>query len=176
MTKIEIPINNWFVKPHDIWDNQWFLLTAGNYSTGDFNTMTVGWGSFGTMWNRPFAMVVVRPQRYTFKFMEKFDDFSLCAFPMELQPKLNFLGKKSGRDIDKIKESGLSPHPSQLINSPVFEEATLQIECKKIYWDDLDPKNFIAKYIRPLYPMQDFHRMYFGEIVHISGETQFLNQ
>ncbi|NTW44597.1 MAG: flavin reductase family protein [Anaerolineaceae bacterium] len=174
MTKIEITIINWTVKPHDIWDNQWFLLTAGNYSSGEFNTMTVGWGSFGTMWNRPFAMVVVRPQRFTFQFMEKFDNFSLCAFPMALQPKLNFLGKKSGRDMDKIKESGLTPQSAKLISSPIFEEAILQIECKKIYWGDLDPENFIANYIRPLYPMKDYHRMYFGEIVHIFGDTQFL--
>jgi flavin reductase (DIM6/NTAB) family NADH-FMN oxidoreductase RutF len=88
---------------------------------------------------------------------------------------LNFLGKKSGRDMDKIKESGLTPQSAKIIASPVFEEAILQIECKKIYWGDLNPQNFIANYIRPLYPINDYHRMYFGEIVHISGDTQFLS-
>lgn len=175
MTKLNIPVDQWALKPHDIWDNQWFLLTSGDYTSGEYNTMTVGWGSFGTMWNRPFAMVVVRPQRYTYQFMEKYDDFSLCAFPLELQAKLNILGKKSGKDGDKIKESGLMVQPAKLIQSPVFEEAILQIECKKIYWDDLNPENFLAKYIRPMYQMNDFHRMYFGEIVNIYGETAFIN-
>ena len=43
--------------------------------------MTVSWGALGCMWGRPFAQVVVRPQRYTFEFIETYPTFTLCAFP-----------------------------------------------------------------------------------------------
>ena len=62
-----------------LWDKQWFLLTAGNET--DFNMMTVSWGSIGCIWNKPFAQVVVRPQRHTYQFIDKYPDFTLCAFP-----------------------------------------------------------------------------------------------
>jgi flavin reductase (DIM6/NTAB) family NADH-FMN oxidoreductase RutF len=174
MTKSNIALEQWTGLGQNIWDSHWFLLTAGDFSSGEYNTMTISWGAFGNLWNKPFAMVVVRLQRYTFQFMEKSNDFSLCAFPMEKQPILSMLGSKSGRDGDKIKESGLTVLPSAVIGSPIFEEAALQIECKKIYWDDLNPEHFLAGYIQRNYAMKDYHRMYFGEIVHISAEPDFL--
>ncbi len=173
MSRNPINFDDWQVKPHDLWDNQWLLLTSGDFSTGDFNCMTVGWGSFGTMWSKPFAMVVVRPQRHTFQFMEKHPDFSLCAFSIEKQPALSLLGKKSGRDGDKIKMTGLTPIPSCQIQSPIFEEAILAIECKKTYWQDFNPDHFLAPEIHSKYPLHDYHRMYFGEIVIINVSEAF---
>ena len=64
-----IPFEKLNVNSLDLWMNQWLLLTCGDFASQDFNTMTVAWGSFGTMWNKPFAQVVVRPVRYTYKFM-----------------------------------------------------------------------------------------------------------
>ena len=153
----------------DIWDNQWFLLTAGDFKSGEFNTMTVGWGSFGVMWKKPFAQVVVRPIRYTYQFTEKFDSFTLCAFPKKYKKALNILGTKSGRDGDKIKDAGLTPIASTEIAAPGFSEAELIIECRKIYWQDLDPANFLDKSIDKNYPLKDYHRIYFGEIIKILG-------
>jgi flavin reductase (DIM6/NTAB) family NADH-FMN oxidoreductase RutF len=53
--------------------NQGLVLTAGNPE--EFNMMTVAWGSIGRMWSKPFAQIVVRPQRYTRQFLEKSDSF-----------------------------------------------------------------------------------------------------
>jgi len=58
--------------------------------------MTVAWGSLGTMWNLPFAQIVVRPTRHTFGFMERFDTFTLCAFPEPRRKALQLLGSTSG--------------------------------------------------------------------------------
>lgn len=171
MTLKSIDPEQWIIKPHDLWDNQSLLLTAGDFSAENFNCMTVGWGSFGTMWNKPFAMVVVRPQRFTFQFMEKYPDFSLCAFNDEFQPALSLLGKKSGRDGNKIKEAGLTPIPAEKIHSPLYREAVLTIECQKIYWDDLKPDHFLASFIHSKYPLKDYHRIYYGEIVQISATS-----
>ena len=167
-----IELEHLVVKFHNLWANQWLLLTCGDFEKKDYNAMTVGWGSLGTMWGRPFAQVVVRPQRYTFEFMNRYDTFTLCVFPLAYHKALNLLGTKSGRQTDKIKESGLTPIPSSTIAAPSFAEAELILECQKIYWQDMDPSHFMAPYIAKLYN-QDYHRIYFGEIKAAFGEDQY---
>ena len=167
MTRREISIMDFNTDIFTAWDKKWFLLTSGDFSQNDFNTMTVAWGSFGIMWNKPFVQVVVRPTRFTLNFMEKYDSFTLTAFAPEYKKALKLLGTKSGRDGDKISESGLTPIASQKIAAPAFEEATLILECQKIYWQDFDPANFIDPGIDKNYPKKDYHRIYFGEIVTI---------
>jgi flavin reductase (DIM6/NTAB) family NADH-FMN oxidoreductase RutF len=159
--------NQFIVKAVDIWDNPGMLLTSGDFETGHFNTMTVGWGSLGVMWSKPFVQVVVRPTRYTYGFMERYDSFTLCAFPRTNRKALSFLGSRSGRDSDKIKEAGLTPIASTVVCAPAFAEANLIFECKKMYWDDFHPANFLKPTIEKNYPLKDYHRIYFGEIVRL---------
>lgn len=156
-----------------LWAKQWLLLTAGDFAAGDYNTMTVAWGSLGCMWNKPFAQVVVRPTRYTHSFMEHFDTFTLTAFPAKYKEALLLLGSKSGRDGDKIREAGLTPAASVRVPAPAFAEAELILECRKIYWQDMTPAQFLDPEIHAQYPQKDYHRIYFGEILLIRGSVAF---
>ena len=169
MTRRLIPIDEFTVPIHTLWNDQWFLLTSGDFAKGHYNTMTVAWGSLGIMWGRPFAQVVVRPVRYTYEFMERYDTFTLSAFPAEYEDTLLDLGSKSGRDGDKIAASGLTPVASSLVAAPGFAEAELILECRKIYWQDLDPAHFLDPKIEDQYPQKDYHRAYFGEVLAIWG-------
>lgn len=169
----KIPIKDFIAKPTDIWMNQWFLLTSGDYSKKHYNTMTVAWGYFGVMWSKPVAVVVVRPTRFTYEFINKYDTFTLSAFVNQFKPDLNLLGTKSGRDGDKIAETQLTVISSTQIDAPAFKEAELIIECKKIYWDDFKPENFLDPAIENKYSKNDYHRMYFGEILEIRGKEKF---
>jgi flavin reductase (DIM6/NTAB) family NADH-FMN oxidoreductase RutF len=161
-----IDINQFNPRIHDLFLNQWLLLTCGDWSAKEFNSMTIAWGSLGIMWNKPFAQVVVRPTRYTLRFMDKYNSFTLSAFPDQYKDALRLLGSKSGRDSDKITESGLTPISSK-VGSPAYAEAELVLECKKIYWQDFDPTHFLDPDIEKKYPKKDYHRAYFGEIVEI---------
>ena len=58
--------------------NEWMLITSGNKEK--FNTMTASWGMLGVLWNKNVATVFVRPQRYTFEFLEKNDYYTLSFF------------------------------------------------------------------------------------------------
>ena len=173
MARRSIAPENLSVRSHHLWAAQWLLLTSGDFSAGRFNTMTVGWGSIGTMWGRPFAQVVVRPVRYTYEFMEQYDTFTLSAFPDQHRPALQLLGSKSGRDGDKIAEAGLTPIPSSQVAAPAFEEADLILECRKIYAQDMDPACFLDPAIDENYPKKDYHRIYYGEILAVHGEDQY---
>ena len=171
---VDFPAEDFLCKAVDIWKNQWFLLASGDYAEGDFNCMTVAWGSFGYMWNMPFVQVVVRPTRYTFAFSEKYPSFSLCAFDKKYKDALNYLGSVSGRDEDKISKSGLTPVAAKNIQAPVFKEAELILECNRVYWDDFKPANFIKGDIHNHYPKKDYHRIYFGEIIRVYGAKRYL--
>ena len=176
MTRLPIPINDFAVRTHHIWDEQWLLLTAGDFAAGQFNAMTVGWGSFGTMWGRPFAQIVVRPTRYTYEFNEKHDTFTLCAFGDEHHDDLLHLGTVSGRHGDKIAQTPLTPEAASVVAAPAFREAELIVECRKIYWDDFDPGQFLDPKLDDNYSENDYHRIYYGEIVAVTGTDAYRNK
>lgn len=167
MRRERIPFEQFHMEVYSVWADRWFLLTCGDYASGRYNAMTIGWGSIGRMWQKPFVHVVVRPSRYTFQFMNQYDTFTLCVFPPQYQKALQLLGSESGRDGNKIARSGLTPIASQLVAAPGFDEAELIIECRKIYWQDFDPAHFLDPNTEELYPSKDYHRAYFGEIMAI---------
>lgn len=160
------------ISPFDITDNifklldkDWMLVTAG--SLEDFNTMTASWGHMGILWNLPIAIAYIRPQRYTYQFANRHEDYTLCFFTETFRSALQFCGTCSGRDTDKIAQTSLTPLSTERGNV-MFQEARLVLECRKIYQDDLKKKNFLLPEIaRKNYPKDDFHRFYMGEIVSV---------
>jgi flavin reductase (DIM6/NTAB) family NADH-FMN oxidoreductase RutF len=169
-----IDISKLHIQPHNLFHHQWVLLAAGDFHSNEFNAMTIGWGALGTMWSKPFSFVAVRHSRYTYEFMEKFETFTLSAFPEEYQDALNLLGTRSGRDGDKIADSGLTPEASIQVPAPSFTEAEIIIECRKIYADDLNPAHFLDESIYRHYPNRDFHCIYYGEILAAAGTEKYL--
>ena len=159
------------IEPAEIKDNpirligqEWMLITAG--VPGRCNTMTASWGAVGELWFRPVCFCFVRPQRYTYKFMEAGDAFTLSFFDEAFKPQLNFCGSRSGRDTDKIAECGFTP-AAAANGSVYFEEARLVLECSKLYFQDIDPAHVLDPSIMKNYPQDDFHRMYVGEITRV---------
>ncbi len=144
-------------------DQDWMLVCAG--TPGNYNMMTASWGTCGILWNKPIATAYIRPQRYTYEFVEKHDIFTLNFFDESFRKTLNLLGTESGRDMDKMKVDGLDALPSTQ-GSVYFKQARIALECRKIYCDDIKPENFLDKGIHNMYPEKDYHRFYIGEIIH----------
>lgn len=142
--------------------SDWMLITAGGI--GSFNTMTASWGGLGVLWNKNVCYCVIRPGRYTYEFMERSDVFTLTFFGEEHRDALDLCGTKSGRDVDKVAETGLTPVESES-GSVYFDEARIVLECRKIYFQDIDPANFVDPSIAGNYRQKDYHRMYVGEII-----------
>jgi len=155
------------------WDQEWFLLTAGDFAAGKYNAMTVGWGGFGIMWKKPMALVVVRPTRHTRGFMDGYPDFTLCGFGSRQREALEYCGSHSGREGDKIAACGLTPVASETVGAPGFEEAELIVECRQMYRQDFDPAFFLGTFIEGNYPNKDYHRMYLGEVLAVSGTARY---
>lgn len=142
---------------------QWMLLTAGDRERA--NTMTVSWGGLGILWGKNVATVYVRPQRYTYEFMEKGDYFTLSFLGEEWREALKLCGSKSGREVDKFRETGLTLAYGAG-DAPYLQQAQVVLVCKKLYFDDIEPSHFLDGDIDGKnYPGKDYHRMYIGEIV-----------
>ncbi|MDY2778705.1 MAG: flavin reductase [Alloprevotella sp.] len=121
---------------------EWMLITAGDIQ--HFNTMTASWGGVGFLWGKPVAFVFIRPERYTHDFVEQYDRLTLTFFDEADKDILNFCGTKSGRDYDKVKETGLRPVATPGGNVS-FEQARLTIEGRKLYKTRLTADGFIDK-------------------------------
>ena len=146
-----------------IFDKKWALLTAGDKDS--FNTMTVSWGGMGTIWGKPVATVYVRTSRYTHEFMDREDYFTVSFYPEECRKILGILGSKSGRDMDKMNDSGLTA--KAIAGSVTFEEAEVTLVCRKMFMQRLDPSNITDKDAVKMYEKDAPHDMYIGEIVEI---------
>ncbi len=155
------------ISPFDLLDKTWALLVAG---ADPSNPMTVSWGGFGTLWNKPMITVYVRPTRHTWGLLNAHQEFSLNFLPEEYRKALNLCGSKSGRDVNKWELSGLHPQASATIAVPRVREAILSIECRTMAWQDFDPARFIEPEIDKNYPKKDYHRIFWGEALVIWAE------
>ena len=138
----------------------WMLITASNGEK--INTMTASWGNMGVLWNKNVCTVYIRPQRYTYEFVEGSDKISLSFFDDKYKDELKYCGTKSGRDCDKLTDTGLT---SAIVDGvPIICEAKLVIICKKLYADDIKRDKFIVESPLSNYVDGDFHRFYICEI------------
>ncbi len=148
------------VNPFTLFDRDWALLTAGSIER--FNSMTISWGSLGTLWGKPIATVYVKPVRYTHDFMEESEYFTLGFFEEKYRSALMLMGSRSGRDMDKVSASGLTPEPLQ--NAVTYAQAHTAILCRKLYRQDLD-LHAVPPEAMLHYRTEAPHTAYIGEVV-----------
>lgn len=148
------------INPFSSFKKDWALVSAGNEQ--NLNTMTVSWGGLGIIWQKPVSFIFIRPQRYTFEFLENNAYYSICFLGEKDRSILNICGTTSGRDTDKIKETGLVPIYDE--KAPYFEQSCTTFICRKIHGQFIDPKGFMDKDINLQYKNQDYHKIFIGEI------------
>ncbi len=152
-------------------------LTSGILLTtkaGDrVNTMTIGWAQIGVIWGRPIASVFVRESRFSFRQLLENPEFTLNIPRGALNRQiLGRAGTQSGRDIDKIKELGLTLEESSVISVPGIKEFPLTLECSVLYSHRIDPKQLPVDIQTKSYPVgvsgsganESAHWVYCGEI------------
>lgn len=149
---------------------EWMLVTAG--TPEKFNMMTASWGGTGILWGKPVAFIFIRPERYTYEFIEKGDKLTLSFLGEAHRDIHKICGSQSGRDIDKVAASGLKPYVTENGNI-AYEQARLILECKKLYADFIEADNFVDKLLISRWYGEGhggFHKMYILEIEHVLVE------
>ena len=140
--------------------SDWMLISASDGSRT--NTMTASWGGCGILWNRPVAVCLIRPQRYTYGIVEAAGQLSLSFLPEAFRPALSWCGSHSGRESDKFAGAGLTCRFADGIPYPA--EAAQVLLCRKLYADDIRESRFLDASLLSNYRGDDFHRFYICEI------------
>lgn len=150
----------------DLIGKEWVLITAGT-KNGGFNMMTALWGCLGWLWNKPVAVIFVRPERYTHQFVEagEYVTLSFLGNGSEAREIYNYCGSKSGRDSDKVQATGLRPVETET-GGITYKQSRLTLECRKLYKDSIKPECFIDSSIEKWYGEKGgYHDVYVLEIV-----------
>ena len=145
------------------------LLTTKN---GDeINTMTIGWGHLGIEWNTPTFIAYVRGCRHTKPMLDSVKEFSV-NIPLGQTDRniLKICGTRSGRDMNKISELGLTLEAPETINTPGIRELPLTLECRVIYSQQQIPECVLDGHILTHYSPEkeishDYHTAYYGQIL-----------
>jgi flavin reductase (DIM6/NTAB) family NADH-FMN oxidoreductase RutF len=130
-----------------------------------FNTMTIGWATFGFVWRKPIMMVAVRLSRHTFGIIEAAGEFTVTVPAGDMRKEIAFCGSESGRNVDKFKACNLETSVGRKIDSPVIKTGGRHYECKIVYKSAMNPAHLDSNYDSLLYPQKDYHTLYFGEIL-----------
>lgn len=151
--------------PFNLIGKGWMLLTGGNKEK--YNTMTASWGQLGVLWNKNVLTCYIRPNRYTYEFVENGEFFTASFLGEQYRDALKFCGANSGRDCDKAKEAGITP--TELDGCIGFEEADMVFVCKKIYAGGIREDAFLTQegLFEKFYSSDPLHKAYIAEITAI---------
>ncbi|MCR4584678.1 MAG: flavin reductase family protein [Lachnospiraceae bacterium] len=99
---------------------------------GKANVMTAAWA--GSVCSDPVMVSVsIRKERYSYDIIKRTGEFTMCLTTEKLAKVTDYVGVKSGRDIDKFALKGelkLTKSPSKFIKAPGIEESPVCLECK----------------------------------------------
>lgn len=141
------------------------LLLVGAKKNGKRNVMTIGWGFVGVMWRLKVFVVLVRPSRFTHEFVEDGGEFTVNVPSEGMEKAVAHCGEVSGREHNKFKESKLHLVKGKKVKVPVIKECRIHYECRVIHKLKLNPRLVPDKVKKRFYPKNNFHTVYFGEIL-----------
>ena len=164
------------ISPEEVSDNVFTLvgkifpvITAGKQDR--FNSMTASGGGLGILFKKPTTWCILRADRFTLEMIQKEQTYTMSYFPNEYREQIVFLGSKSGRDTEKMKEVELTviQTPSGNIS---FKEARLIFECKLTALITPNLNDFCTQeakdYVNEAYKEENHYRKFaFGEITRV---------
>jgi flavin reductase (DIM6/NTAB) family NADH-FMN oxidoreductase RutF len=96
-----------------------------------YNPITLGW-AMQTSHEPPMWAISVGRTRYSLEVIRQAGAFVL-ALPSERQENETLLfGTQSGRDVDKLAESGTRTRPAARIDGVLLEDAVANFECRVV--------------------------------------------
>ena len=130
----------------------------------NINVITLGWGQIGPFYHgHPVLTIAITPQRYSWRFLEEVPEFVIGVPDDSLRSAADLCGTKSGRDMDKFKEAGLTPVPSQSVKAPSIKECPINIECR--VYTTVRPPHLLLTPEHRKRPVAEQHTIYFSEVL-----------
>lgn len=121
------------------------------------NIITIAWtGTINS--DPPMTYISVRKERYSHDIISESGEFVINLVSEDLTYAADWCGVKSGRDVDKFRERGLTPAPADSVSCPIIAEAPVSIECK-------------VREIKEL----GSHDMFIAEIISVSADEKIVD-
>ena len=125
---------------------------------GQDDIITVAWtGTICT--NPPMAYISVRPERFSYHMIKETGEFVINLTTKELAFATDYCGVKSGRDVDKFKEMGLTPISASEVKAPMIKESPVNIECR----------------VRQILPLGS-HDMFLADVVAVHADEKYMDE
>lgn len=121
------------------------------------NIITVAWT--GTVCSSPaMVSISVRKERYSYEIIKETGEFVINLATKDLVRALDYCGVRSGRDVDKYKETGLTVLASKEIAAPGIMESPVNLECR-------------VTEVKPL----GSHDLFLAEVLSVTIEDRYMN-
>lgn len=149
----------------EVWKagNMLYPLPAVMVSTadqkGNDNIITVAWT--GTVCTNPAMLYIsVRPQRYSYALLRDSGEFVVNLTTEKLARVTDWCGVRSGRDVDKWKETGLTRGKAEKLKfAPVIAECPVNIECQ-------------VREVKEL----GSHHMFLAEVLAVQADEKYMKE
>lgn len=110
---------------------------VGSYDAdGKPNVMTIAWGGICCS-SPPCVTISLRKATYTYGSIMERQAYTLSVPSTAYAKEADYYGMASGRDVDKFKETGLTPVKSELVDAPYVGEFPMILECKLIHHHEI---------------------------------------
>jgi len=125
--KKEVELNKakWLVEPGCV-----VLVTSGTMDRP--NVMTFSWQTPVNTADPCLILLAISHIRYSYELIKQNHELVINVPGEELLEQTHFVGTITGRDIDKFKESGLTPSPAKMVRPPLIEECAGHLECRVV--------------------------------------------
>ena len=134
------------------------VLVSCGETPEEYNMLTVAWT--GTICSDPaMCYISVRPERHSYDIIKRTGEFVINLTTEALARATDWCGVKSGKDVNKWREMGLTPAPASVVKAPLIEESPVSIECR-------------VKQILPL----GTHDMFIAEVVNVVVDEEYLDE
>lgn len=105
------------------------VMVTSRGKDGKDNVFTVGW--VGTVCTKPpMLSISVRPERLSHKYISETMEFTVNMPTSKLTKAVDYVGVRSGKTVDKIKEMNFTMKQGTNVSSPYIDECPVSIECK----------------------------------------------
>jgi flavin reductase (DIM6/NTAB) family NADH-FMN oxidoreductase RutF len=132
------------------------MVSCGNHKQA--NIITVAWtGTLCT--NPPMTYISIRPSRYSYQIIKETGFFVVNLTTKTLARATDYCGVKSGKDMNKFVEAGLTPIYDNETECPMIAESPVNIECK----------------VRSIQELGS-HHMFIADILNVYVDDQYIDE
>ncbi|MBU4554854.1 MAG: flavin reductase family protein [Eubacteriales bacterium] len=95
------------------------------------NMITIAWTGIVNS-EPPMVYVSIRPSRHTYELVRRSGEYVINVPSVDQVRQTDYCGVVSGRDVDKFKETGLTPVPAAHVKAPLIKEFPVNLECRVV--------------------------------------------